>query len=398
MIYKKRSLEKHRVVFLHLQDYLFPIPRVHYMAEALVKEGYAVNVICVAEKSKDALQRIINGVSIWNAGYGLKINEHIKLSRRIYLLAKIKKNMERLCAQLNPDAIHVFSPELLPLGVKLKRKLNTLLLYDCYEYWFGGKMSDKKPLRALRTFFMELYGLHYIDAITIVYGKNPVLNFLKQNTQKCIVYNTRNEQDLKDSEMPIDIKDFKKNKKFIVGYIGLIFKIRGYIDAVKSLHYLDNDIILMLIGGFRNKKFKNKLLKSIEKESLENRVYITGKLPYNEVLHYGSATDVCLLLFEDKLINKYSTPNKLFEYMGLGKPIISTNIENLKYFIDKYKCGITVPPKNPLAIAEAILKLKKNKELLEEFGSNGKDAFIKHFSVEKQTKNLIQLYQSLLPI
>jgi len=368
------------------------------MAEALVKEGYEVNVICVAEKFKDIPPGIINGVSVWNAGYGLKINEDVKLNRRIDLLIRIKKNMERLCVQLNPDAIHVFSPELLPLGVKLKGGLNTLLLYDCYEYWFGSKLSAKKPLKALRTFFMELYGLHYIDAITIVYDKNPVLNFLKQNIKKCIVYNTRQERDLEDYKKSIDIKKSIGDKKFIVGYIGLIFKMRGYIEAIKSLRYLDNDIILMLIGGFRDEKFKDKLLKLIKKEGLENRVYITGMLPYNEVLNYGSATDVCLLLFEDRLINKYSTPNKLFEYMSLGKPIISTNIENLKYFIDKYNCGITVPPKNPLAIAEAILKLKKNRELLEKLGNNGKNAFVKHFSVEKQTKNLIQLYQSLLPI
>ncbi|MFM1913059.1 MAG: hypothetical protein RIR51_897, partial [Bacteroidota bacterium] len=90
-----------------------------------------------------------------------------------------------------------------------------------------------------------------------------------------------------------------------------------------------------------------------------------------------------------------SSPNKLYEYMLAGLPVICSNFPSFKKIIDLNQCGISVDPTDPKSIANGILKLKEMPNL-EELGMNGKLSVLNSFNWGIEEKKLINFYQNLM--
>jgi glycosyltransferase involved in cell wall biosynthesis len=93
-----------------------------------------------------------------------------------------------------------------------------------------------------------------------------------------------------------------------------------------------------------------------------------------------------------------SMPNKLFEYMSAGLPIIASDFPLWKQIVEGNKCGITVDPMNPKAIAEAIEYLLERPELMNEMGENGRKAVLEKYSWQKESEKLIKIYSDILNV
>lgn len=393
---------KKKVVFLHIGSYLSPVPRIHIMAEKLVKENYDVTVICGDGNSELYLTEL-NGVKIINVN--LRIERKLNRYKKLLEITRLMKE-ELLKIQPQPDLIQIFSPLLIPIGTYLKLKLKCKLIYDCYEYWTGSALSEKKYHSALIYFLNDLLGATTLDGVIYVYEKNPTRSFFKiignklirRNVLDCIIYNIPENKIIK-KEIPdrhLKSEMFSNEECFIIGYLGLIMPFKGYEFAIKCMTYLDERYRLLLIGDSIDLKFKEKICNIIKENNLESRVRFTGVVPHFDALMYTQICDVGLILFEDTPWTKYSTPNKLFEYMSLGIPIIANDIPNLRYFIDKYSCGLTVQKNDPILIAKSVENIKRDLNLKKQFSNNGKNAYFKYFTEDIQMGKLIDLYSKVL--
>jgi glycosyltransferase involved in cell wall biosynthesis len=395
-IYKYTPKNGINVLFLHNDSYLFPIPRVHIMAEALVKFGYDVNVICSDEQLSPF--QIINGVKIWN----IYKKEKPKSGKYIKFL-EIKKRIEKKSHEFNPDVIQIFSPLLIPLAIKLKKEFNSKLIYDCYEYWIGSGLTSKRYYLAVAYALLHFLGFFYLDGIIFVYKKNPTSYFIdfinahfKKNTIfKCIIYNVPQTEIIQITpKVSLKYELFNDKNRIIIGYLGLVMKYKGYEESIECLSYLDEKYVLLLIGDAIDPKFKGKITKLIDKYDLRSRVYFTGLVPHTEAMKYLSNIDLALLLFRDTLWTRYSLPNKLFEYMALGIPIIASDIPNLRYYITKNNCGI-ISRNNPKNLSENIKRLAEEKKLIKKIRQNSKKFFKEKYSEDIQMQKLLKLYSRL---
>ncbi|MCA1750473.1 MAG: glycosyltransferase [Flavobacteriales bacterium] len=89
-------------------------------------------------------------------------------------------------------------------------------------------------------------------------------------------------------------------------------------------------------------------------------------------------------------------PNKMFEYMSAGVPIITSDFPLWKEIVEGCKCGICVDPLNPEAIASAVNFIVANPRDAEKMGENGQKAVLEKYNWSIEKLKLFKLYRSIL--
>jgi len=86
---------------------------------------------------------------------------------------------------------------------------------------------------------------------------------------------------------------------------------------------------------------------------------------------------------------------KLFEYMQAGLPVICSDFVLWKDIIEEWDCGICIPPRDVIALRNAIQYMIDNPEKAKEMGKNGRQAVLEEFNWGIEEKKLISLYRKL---
>ena len=188
----------------------------------------------------------------------------------------------------------------------------------------------------------------------------------------------------------------RNNNIFTLFYASALHKSRQLIlekvfEAVKKISGTR-----IIIAGYIVEQTK-KIKEWTEKE--RDKVKFLGQISYVEVLEETMASDL-LFCFYDPAIpnNKLSTPNKLFEAMMCGKPILVSKGTLAAEIIEKENCGLAVDCNSIKEIKEAILKLKENPELCRQFGKNGRRAYERQYSWKSMEQRLLEFYQEISKI
>lgn len=120
-----------------------------------------------------------------------------------------------------------------------------------------------------------------------------------------------------------------------------------------------------------------KFILTLEGEANANTDYI-GRVSYHDMADIISTADVCLCLYEqiDYYKEFYFSPLKLYDYMAVGKPVIGSDVGQIKYVIDKYGCGLLTTNEIDDIVAK-IIYLKNHKGIANEIGTKGRDAILR---------------------
>jgi glycosyltransferase involved in cell wall biosynthesis len=89
-------------------------------------------------------------------------------------------------------------------------------------------------------------------------------------------------------------------------------------------------------------------------------------------------------------------PNKMFEYMSAGLPIITSNFPLWKEIVEGNSCGICVNPLDPEEIGKAIEYIISHSNEAEKMGQNGKKAVLEKYNWQVEEKKLFEVYEELL--
>lgn len=126
---------------------------------------------------------------------------------------------------------------------------------------------------------------------------------------------------------------------------------RGAEETVEAFQYI-NDTVLHIIGGGDVIEQLKQMVKDLK---LENKVFIKGKMSADELYHYTANVDLGLTIDKDNNINyHFSLPNKLFDFINAGVPILSTPLPEIKAVIDYYNIGDFIQSHEPKHIASKI--------------------------------------------
>lgn len=125
-------------------------------------------------------------------------------------------------------------------------------------------------------------------------------------------------------------------------------------------------------------------------------VIFTGHFNRHEANEIYSNCRVGIIIYQPISNHIYSQPNKLFEYMAAGLPIVCSNFELWKEIVEDNNCGICVDPTNSEDVRKACEYLVEHYEEGEQMGKNGRKAVETKFNWNQESVKLIDLYKELL--
>ena len=296
----------------------------------------------------------------------------------------------RLALRQRADVYHFHDPELIPLGLLLKLR-GMKVLYDVHEdvprqilgkHWIRPWL--RRPVAALVE-GVEWVAARVFDAIV---AATPTIAARFPSKKTITVQNFP----MLDELMKPESQPFSERPPH-VAYIGGITETRGAKEMVRALEFVENEHVRLQLGG-------NFTPKGLEDEVRRlpgwSRVVAHGWVDRETVANLLGGVRGGLVLFHPAPNHTHAQPNKLFEYMAAGLPVVASNFPLWRQIVEGNHCGICVDPLDPKAIAEAIEFLITHPEEARKMGENGRRAVETKYNWDSEAEKLLSLYKELL--
>ena len=181
--------------------------------------------------------------------------------------------------------------------------------------------------------------------------------------------------------------------KFVVLYAGAHGISNDLEVVLESASLISNARIqIVLLGDGKEKRN----LQDRAKELGLNNVIFLPPIPKSKIPEALAATDACLAILKPLPEYKTTYPNKVFDYMAAGRPVILAIDGVIRGVIDEAGCGIFVEPGDPDSLAKAIDQLAVDPARGRKMGLAGQEYLENHFSRAKIGKRLIQFLEELV--
>lgn len=383
MKYKENSMQKH-IVFLRTNG-VNPDSRVEKESSSLVKHGYKVTIIAWDREAKykyRELTKKIAGAQVTIVRFG--INAVYGGGSKIifpYFLFCIRVWEWLYKNRREYDCIHACDIDTALEAVLVGRILKKKIVFDIFD--FRGGSLYKKNFKQKMLVNVQYYVIRHSNAVIIcsdqrkeqIVGSRPKLLEVIHNSPSNLFFH---ETDLRLNRSKIKIV-----------YCGILKDHRLLKETAEIIK--NRQEYEFHIAGF------GKYYSYFEKLSEENNnIYFYGKLPYDRVLNLEKNCDIMVALYDPEIENHYfAAPNKFYEALMLGKPLIMARETGMSNVIEENQFGIIVEYSQ-----EGFLKgldyLHKN---INKYLSKKDQMYIlykKEYSWNNMEKKLIQLYEKVL--
>ena len=251
------------------------------------------------------------------------------------------------------------------------------LVFDVFDRYAMGNIPRKfKLIYSTVNYFEEIF-CGKADVLIIV-GENVLNTFRRTPKQYFIIRNCPE---------PYIVNRIKsENSLLTLVYTGTVIRNRGLERITAAIKNL-NGVELVIAGRIIDKEFLNEVLET-------PNVKYKGLLLPVDALTLEANSDVFIILYDLSIpINQIANPNKIFEAMMFGLPVITNVTSEL---ITETGCGIIVDYNNPNQIKNAIISLRDNDELRKTLGTNGRRAFEQKYNWSIMEQELYRIYDALL--
>jgi len=188
-------------------------------------------------------------------------------------------------------------------------------------------------------------------------------------------------------------QEFNIEGRFIVLYAGAMGRSNDIGTLLEAFRLLkeNGEIILLLVGGGNEKE---KLEFKVRNEGIDNVIFVPP-VQKSRIPEFIATSDVGVAILKDISMFRTTYPNKVFDYMAGGRPVLLAIDGAIRDVVEKAKAGIFAQPGDPEAIANGIMKLYKNDEQRKEMGIKGREYVVRNFERKNQS---IELEKILLEV
>ncbi len=341
---------------------------------SLYNSGYDVYLLVADDKSDE----IKNGISI------LSVKQNKSRLKRICIAPRL---LFKKAIALDGVIYQIHDPELIPLGLKLKRR-GKIVIFDSHED--VEKQLISKPyihplFSHIISMLYSLYEKYAASKFDLIFTATPYIRdkFKKYHNNVIDINNYSIIGELKS--------ETQKPKDRYVTYVGVVTEIRGIKEMVKALELCTENVQLKIAGDFSPPSLRQEVMQYVGWRNVDELGFIGRK----EIQNLFSKTQAGLVLYLPFPNHINAQPNKMFEYMSAGVPVIASNFPLWKVIVEGNNCGICVDPTDPKAIAQAIDWIINNPKEAHSMGINGLNAIKTSYNWQNEEKKLIEAYKSL---
>lgn len=176
---------------------------------------------------------------------------------------------------------------------------------------------------------------------------------------------------------------------FLVTYAGAMGPANDLGVVLEAARLLEDrpGIKLLLAGGGKERPALEARAAEL---GLDNLVF-AGPSPKSEMPRVLAASDACLAILKDIPMFRTTYPNKVFDYMAAGRPVVLAIDGVIRQVVEDAEAGVFVPPGDPKALAAAIEELATDPAKAREMGRRGRAAVVEHFDRRRQAARFIEL-------
>ncbi|MCD4708237.1 MAG: glycosyltransferase family 4 protein [Candidatus Sabulitectum sp.] len=309
-----------------------------------------------------------------------------------------EKRLWRAAWQVNADVYHANDLDTLQICGSVAAKRNSKLVYDSHELWLESSryLIATHPVNRLRLKRIEQRYVPKADAVIAVtpmrgkkmrqmYPSMKILEIVENAPEKLIELPTSGRLRAMINAAPDTV---------IALYQGVLCPERGLEELLSAAKLTTDPAVRFVIIGMDT--WNGTLQEMALNMGLKDRVVFIPPVPSEELPEITVDADIGFILFRNTCLNHYySLPNKLYEYMMAGVPIVSSDFPELKRVLNEVKSGITVDPDSPESISNAVDKLAGDPAMRKRMKKNGRAAALDKYNWEPQSDLLRSLYRKL---
>ncbi len=287
---------------------------------------------------------------------------------------------------------HAHDLNTLDIGCRCKRlRPGTRLVYDSHELATErSRMGRRHRRQALRK---EHLGLASVDEAiwsSISYARRAV-------EQHGIPFPNivRNVPELIEVKQGWDLHQrlaIPAGKRILL-YQGSIQEHRGIEETIEAITQLAGCVLVVIGYGYHRPALED----LVRRRGLTERVKFFGPIPNDELLYYTASADVGLCIIQGQSLSyRWSLPNKLFEYMMAGIPVVASDYEEMGRVVREEGVGTVCDPTDPASIVAAVRAIIDNPPAEARYRAAAKAATGRYHWAE-EAKVLLAIYDRLAP-
>ena len=361
-----------------------PDPRVEKIARALSGAGYSVQLLGWDITGQLPLEGEIAGVPYHRCRIPLKQvrglwNLFFELRWQVALLCWLIRHKHTY------DIIHACDFDTVLPSLICKRLWGKKLVYDIFDFYVDMLRYTPKTLKNLIR-KVDLGAIDQADAVILADDSRRQQINGSHPRQLEIIYNAPEDQ---LSILTANSDRLPESGGLRIAYVGNLQVERGLLELMEVLRkHPEWRLDLAGFGGD-----ENKILSAAS--GLPNVTW-HGLVSYSQALKLNFAADILVATYDPSIPNnRYSSPNKLFEAMMLGKPIIVAHGTNMDRIVEKMGCGIVVNYGDRATLEAALASLQENPAIREQYGSNARQAYDKVYAWLNMKTRLLHLYREV---
>ncbi|HTP36073.1 MAG TPA: glycosyltransferase [Candidatus Acidoferrales bacterium] len=351
------------IVLMLLTNAYDPDPRVRQEALALIRMGCRVRLLAWDRDLKAPAAECMEGVEVKRI---FLASAHGRGTTQLFFYAWLYLKMLWRGLRTSFDVVHCHDLDTLPLGFILGKLKRRPIVYDAHES-FPDMLEGNVPRAVQRGLVsLENFFICRIDLLITV-GEKLRRHFEERGSRHSVVVgNWKRLTDFSRSER----QNLEVRRRFAVPENSLLVvcitqllrdrKIEELLAAIE-----ERPDIYLILGG------KGVLEETVTQAALANpRIRFAGFVSGKQIADYTCAADVVYYGFDPGNPNaRFSAPNKLYEALAAGRPLITGDFGEIADVVREARCGIVLSEYSPLAIRDA-LDVLSNREARNSMAAN----------------------------
>ncbi len=371
--------QRSNIKVCHLSSVHFALDtRIYYRMCLFLSKTYEVSLIAVHPRKET-----LNGIHI--IPFRRFHNRQVRVTIG-WLLMFFK------ALKVNAGIYHLHDPELIPCGLLL-RLLGKKVILDIHEN-IAEDLFDKPWIKHQKRAYLIF---HFFEKLAcryfyIILAEKSYEKRYRNLAKRCAT--VQNYCDV-DFFTPFIKQEYKHALQLY--YIGIILENRGILQIIEAMHLLEKE------GHIAHFHCVGELYSDLDRKirhlpyyaEIKDRLHFYGRMTLEEGYALAGKMDIGLCVIWPMKNSMESYPTKLFEYMAVGLPIITSDFDLYRQAVEDHHCGICVNPLDPSDLKNAVKNIHtdvKNSELMVK---NGKNAVKNFYNWESQKPILSKVYEEL---
>jgi len=279
----------------------------------------------------------------WSSHPFIQVIKYIEfLIRALFTIKSIK-----------PDICHGHDPDGLIIAYFVKLIYKCQLIYDSHELWaYSNHMRNYNNILYKIGRWIEKIIISKSDAVITV--SNSIAKVIQSENNVSNISVIRNMPEIITKDYHFSREDFQFPEcKNIIIYVGNVVNGRGINNLIQAMTNVEDDIGLVIMG--RESPYRRKMIDRVNKLQLTDRILFVDAVRSEKVVSVCKLANAGIISSRNVCESYYlCLPNKMFEYIQAGLPVLCSEFPEMKNIIQHYHVGLTFNPDNPIHIANKI--------------------------------------------